>query len=274
MPFVTFVLSVPKGFEFVVVDEICEYERNLSNLNAPHLSGYVFHRVSYSDVKDLEVYMRKLASMQAVIQAHILIALRREDESWAHRDDEQAVDEIMRWVRDDTTIYWNEGLLLWRLCSASSDNSPPISFPTTIKFRASFERNTFKHPTLRNQDFAGAIGAGLLEKNIIDKRLPWFREMTWEVNLKRFDLNVLGFVFPSESDRQDVTDEVSTYDIGLAITLPIHFLVGLDNMSLKFRNRCELGRTSLNPCIAYCLAKFADIQPGDIVLEPCCGVSH
>jgi len=46
----------------------------------------------------------------------------------------------------------------------------------------------------------------------------------------------------------------------------------LHTQQLSIRNRGDLGMTVLNNAIAYGMARLANIQPGDVVVDPMAGV--
>lgn len=125
-----------------------------------------------------------------------------------------------------------------------------------IKFRATFKKEQLKHPE-RSQDLAGEVGFAF-SKIFTD----------WKVDLTEYDFQVVT-LWAQLSDsrlrqlvRQTVEeDNPIVLMLGLAIEIP----------DARYRNRKYFGRTSLNPCIAFCLARMADPQPGQLVLDMCCG---
>jgi Ca2+/Na+ antiporter len=87
----------------------------------------------------------------------------------------------------------------------------------------------------------------------------------WKVNLTAYDYEVMALWF--QSSDAGMLEVLGANDqsviLVLGITIPIE--------DQKHRNRIHVGQTSLNPAIAYCLARLANPMPGDVVLDMCCG---
>ncbi|KAI9297086.1 hypothetical protein K502DRAFT_347378 [Neoconidiobolus thromboides FSU 785] len=122
-------------------------------------------------------------------------------------------------------------------------------------FRVSVDKNNFKHPNLKSQDIAGFIGFSALSSDQIN-----FTNL--KVDLKYHQLDISADLIPTKS-----SEGYLTLVLGI-----INTKLNLNNGSYLRRNRIESGRTSIKPTIAYCLSRYAGIKPGDIVLDPCCGV--
>jgi tRNA G10 N-methylase Trm11 len=105
-----------------------------------------------------------------------------------------------------------------------------------INFRATCTRHGRKH-SFTSQEAAKHFGAGLAQY------------FGWKVKLKQPDIEVL----------LDISGDSAT--VGLALTREAKFR----------RNIAQFGPTTLRATIAYGLLRCADIQPGDIVLDPLCG---
>lgn len=179
-------------------------------------------------------------------------------------------------MQDRAIFAWDECLVAMRHLVPSLSNYVPTNDNSAlvtetkelVKFRASFEKNNHKH-TLASQNIAGAIGKGLLDL---------FRGR-WRVDLKHYDLEIFGTWFLATSTTSTLGSFLSqstglslspdTCDLLflLAITIPI-----VHNQASNYRNRIVFGRTAMRPTIAHCLVRMANPQPGDIVLDPCCGV--
>ncbi|KAG0163414.1 hypothetical protein DFQ30_000195 [Apophysomyces sp. BC1015] len=134
-----------------------------------------------------------------------------------------------------------------------SENSPPT-------FRASFHKGQLKHGA-KSQELAGYVGFAF--NNIYPN---------WKVKLTKFDQEVVAVWFQS-SERVLLDRLIKENENVAEQDAPILTLFG---MSIpipdpKYRNRLHLGRTSLNPCIAYCLSKLANPTSGQVVLDMCCG---
>ncbi|KAJ9085175.1 hypothetical protein DSO57_1016508 [Entomophthora muscae] len=125
---------------------------------------------------------------------------------------------------------------------------PGESSPEEILFRATFLRGDFKHPIANSQTMAGALGASILSVSSNAK-----------VKLENFEIEVLGCLIPGGSFAQ----------LLLGFSLESY---SAKAKPISWRHRVISGRTSLRPTIAYCIARMANIQPGQVVLDPCCGV--
>lgn len=86
-------------------------------------------------------------------------------------------------------------------------------------------------------DAAKAIGGAIQDK------------FQWRVRMKDFDIEVV------------VNIDISQ----------VYFSIGLTHVSLFKRNIEHFGPTTLRATICSSLLKLADIQPGDIVVDPMCG---
>lgn len=106
-----------------------------------------------------------------------------------------------------------------------------------VTFRASARRDgphLFKSPQI-----AGAVGAG-------------FREKTgFPVDLKNNQLEIIGAL---QGER---------LTIGVRLT----------DEDLSRSRRNLIGRSNLQPAIAYAMHRFAEIKPDEVVLDPMCGVA-
>eukprot|EP00743_Colponemidia_sp_Colp-15_P009389 GILK01010266.1.p1 GENE.GILK01010266.1~~GILK01010266.1.p1 ORF type:complete len:403 (+),score=81.23 GILK01010266.1:50-1258(+) len=143
---------------------------------------------------------------------------------------------ILKMEEEPQQFDWSTAIALWR---RFYPNNFSMAMPLT--FRSSAERtgiHTFKSP-----DVEAAIGYAFQTATAQDK---------FKVSLKKFDIEVFSFAFENR------------VLIGLSLRRDIGFA--------KNRIWSELGletpRTALKPSLAYCLARMARIQPGEVVLDP------
>lgn len=120
-------------------------------------------------------------------------------------------------------------------------------------FRATFKKGALKHK-VPSQEIAGYIGAAFGE--LYDE---------WKVKMTGFDYEIMGIWF--QSDNVEWLKRLSVSDQSIILLLGLNIPIE----DQKYRNRLFFGRTSLNPCIAYCLAMIAQPRPGQIILDMCCG---
>ncbi|KAI3638265.1 hypothetical protein MIR68_003876 [Amoeboaphelidium protococcarum] len=142
-----------------------------------------------------------------------------------------------------------QALIAWR-CIAGI----PLADRPVFKFRASctklIQSNGGSKLKLPGSDVMGStVGCGVL------LRFPRLA-----VNLIDFDLNFQLFIDNDTSNAQKAQAVV-----GLELP-PVFDLFKHD------RYRVSFGRTAMKPQIAHCLARIADIQPGEIVLDCFAGV--
>jgi len=176
-----------------------------------------------------------------------------------------------------------------------------------IAFRGTFLKYDYKSKEVRTQQLASYIGDATFKKYMEEKGIDLFKGKL-KVNLKQWDLEVWGaFIkhkswnigvenkhhtianvrelenddyiqqqkMSGEKDNSNSSVNTSTYDkykILYGITIPLNNYINNDK-SVNHRNRCKFGRTSLRPTVAYCLSRFSNIQPGMVVVDPCCGVN-
>lgn len=145
----------------------------------------------------------------------------------------------------------------WRpLLSAVTSLQPEKSHST---FRATFEKGSLKH-AVKSQELAGYVG------HAFGTLYPEYK-----VNLTAYDYEVFatwirGKELVRHSDIESPKEEEEDETILLLLGLQINAFG-----DPKYRNRKHFGRTSLNPCIAYCLARIANPKSGEVVLDMCCG---
>jgi hypothetical protein len=186
-------------------------------------------------------------------------------------------DAIHRWW----WTHWRRNLEQWEKymeALAFNHHRQPIRFRGNVEKSLSVRRKWNKIlPT--SPSISGYIGSSILamqrDKLIIpsvdggDSHFASFDDedymdcwpfSEWVVDLKQFDVECMGFVHVDPNDSQALL-------VRFGFLLP-QFL----HRDLSMRHRIVRGRTSLHPPVAYCLARFARIQPGMLVVDPCCGV--
>lgn len=135
------------------------------------------------------------------------------------------------------------------------DEDPTKKNNNSTSFRATFKKEHIKHKA-KSQEIAGYIGSAFSD---------FFPH--WKVKMTDYTYEVLSIWFQTTdtdmfSRVQGDANEESVILL-LGVTIPLK--------DQRQRNRVFVGRTSLNPCIAYCLAKLADPKPGQIIFDMCCG---
>ncbi|KAI8328673.1 S-adenosyl-L-methionine-dependent methyltransferase [Blakeslea trispora] len=116
----------------------------------------------------------------------------------------------------------------------------------SLSFRATFKKGSWKHK-VPSQTFAGYIGSAF------SSFFP-----SWKVKMTDYDYEIMAIWLSNLPGQSHDT-------LLLGFTLPMQ--------DQTQRHRIHTGRTSLNPCIAYCLALLADPKPGQIILDMCCGTA-
>lgn len=143
------------------------------------------------------------------------------------------LDDLKEFVDE---IEWNSPINIW--IEVFNSNINPLNCKQDeIKFRATGSRKG-KH-NFTSMDLGREAGGFIHD-----------RMTTWKANMKDFDIEILV----------DLKDEQLMAGIALS------------KEKLSLRNRCELGSTTLNACIAYGLIKIANVKDGDVVLDPMAGV--
>eukprot|EP01125_Pyxidicula_operculata_P017510 TRINITY_DN6130_c0_g5_i1.p1 TRINITY_DN6130_c0_g5~~TRINITY_DN6130_c0_g5_i1.p1 ORF type:complete len:325 (-),score=42.47 TRINITY_DN6130_c0_g5_i1:223-1197(-) len=125
----------------------------------------------------------------------------------------------------------------------------PLSAKEKLTFRATCER--FGLDDLRqeyaSQDVALWFGGGVNQK------------LQWKPKMVGYDLEVFINI---RNDQLTVGITVWKY----------HSKIRHKDSVLSKRNRVEMGRTTLNAALSYSMCQLADIQPGQLVVDPMGGV--
>lgn len=135
----------------------------------------------------------------------------------------------------------------------------PRDTSTTASFRATFTKGTIKHPA-PSQVIAGYVGFAFSD---------FFEH--WKVKMTDFTYEIDSFWFKTSNQdllfylNQNNNENVDAQSIVLSLGVKIPLQIQ------RQRNRIFVGRTSLNPAIAYCLALLSNPKPGQVVLDMCCG---
>lgn len=139
--------------------------------------------------------------------------------------------------------------------SSVIDEKPNKEGDDDITFRATFKKEQLKHKA-PSQEIAGYIGYAF---NDVFKH--------WKVKMTGYSYNIMSLWY--QTTDKDVLSRISDHTTNESVILLLGVAIPIKDQ--KQRNRLYYGRTSLNPCIAYCLAKLADPKPGQIILDMCCG---
>ena len=126
--------------------------------------------------------------------------------------------------------------------------NPAVTSPT---FRGTFLKQELKYP-ISSPDLARPIGTGFGNTH-----------PGWKVSLQEFDYEIVATWTRRANKILAMSDEEQPILLWIGVTMKIQ--------DPKYRNRRFFGKTSLNPCIAYCLARIADPKAGQIVLDLCAG---
>ncbi|KAL7320614.1 hypothetical protein PS15m_000484 [Mucor circinelloides] len=232
---------VPEGLESVASKDI---EASLADIQQPKYSfepktGRVH---LFCTVDSIDTFKQYIQSVQLLsIYSVTLVA----SESVIPGDTFQELQPTYDYISDQTK----------RAPWYSVIAEDPQDENTTISFRATFKKEQIKHKA-PSQEIAGYIGFAFSD---------FFKH--WKVKMTDFTYEIVSLWF-------------QTSDVAYLNRLPagvnnqsVILLLGVD-IPLKDqrqRNRVFVGRTSLNPCIAYCLALVADPKPGQVILDMCCG---
>jgi 23S rRNA G2445 N2-methylase RlmL len=133
------------------------------------------------------------------------------------------------------------------------DEDPKDSNEDKKSFRATFRKEQIKHKA-KSQEIAGYIGSAFND----------FYSY-WKVKMTDYTYEIMSIWFQSTDTGvlSRVEGREESIILLLGVTIPLK--------DQRQRNRVFVGRTSLNPCIAYCLAKLADPKPGQVIFDMCCG---
>ncbi|KAG9072413.1 hypothetical protein KI688_000184 [Linnemannia hyalina] len=176
--------------------------------------------------------------------------------------------------------------------SSLDANSAEATSP--VRYRASFDRGDVQHKGLRSQDLAAALGG------LTGDTFP-----SWKVNLKEFDVEVMGrwiqdeleeiqYKPNSSTDRlisvsseeeegdtessnkrpqiEKASQQQGVENRGEFVRMQVGMTLPLALSTCPYRFRPLGGRTSLRIEIAYSLLALADPKPGEVVVDTCSGV--
>ncbi|OAQ31137.1 S-adenosyl-L-methionine-dependent methyltransferase [Linnemannia elongata AG-77] len=176
--------------------------------------------------------------------------------------------------------------------SSRNANSTEATLP--VRYRASFDRGDVQHKGVRSQDLAAALGG------LTGDTFP-----SWKVNLKEFDVEVMGRWIQDEleevqykpklpADRlisvrseeeegdtefsnkrprtENASQQQGAESGGEFVKMQVGMTLPLALSTCPYRFRPLDGRTSLRIEIAYSLLALADPKPGEVVVDTCSGV--
>ncbi|KAK3843529.1 MAG: hypothetical protein J3R72DRAFT_440233 [Linnemannia gamsii] len=169
----------------------------------------------------------------------------------------------------------------------SNDDDSDSGARPPVRYRASFDRGDVQHKGIRSQDLAAALGG------LTGDTFP-----SWKVNLKEYDVEIMGRwiqeeleevqykpeVFPVRGEeikgadssnkrpRIEQRTQQQQRSQGEFVRMQVGMTLPLALSICPYRFRPLDGRTSLRIEIAYTLLALADPKPGDVVVDTCSGV--
>ena len=269
---VTIEASCPTGFEVALQNEI--KEKSPLSTTVKH-QGRIFFDIPVSKI-------RSVLELKCVDNAYIIIGKRTDFDFSGDIDTcltrinelletDNYDQELLPLAWDKGIIAWNEifefkksGKENWQECLSLLNNCQRIqdtssnedhvkkpkfneaeqneanSEPETMtrpKFRATCYRSGQNCHSFQSTDVARSFGGAINEK------------FGWGVSMKEFDIEVV------------ITIDLAQIYVG----------IGLTKKSLFRRNIKHFGPTTLRATICASMLQLADIQPGDIVVDPMCG---
>ena len=266
---VTIEASCPTGFEVALLNEI--KEKSPSSVTVKH-QGRVFFDIPVSKI-------RNVLELKCVDNAYVIIGKRSnfdfsgDVDSCLTRINELLDDK--KYDSENLPLAWNKGIIAWnevfQFEKAGEDNfgkclsllNQPVqklncsndevkkpkyqdvrentnSEINTIprpKFRATCYRSGQECHPFQSMDVARSFGGAINDK------------FGWGVSMKEFDIEVV------------ITIDLAQIYVG----------IGLTKKSLFQRNIKHFGPTTLRATICASMLQLANIQPGDIVVDPMCG---
>ncbi|ORX80815.1 UPF0020-domain-containing protein [Basidiobolus meristosporus CBS 931.73] len=238
---------VPKGLETIAVDEVREKLPDL-DVDYQEASGFLHLKPASEQrlIKLVPSLFTEILSVESIGLSAGSSELSKEffvDTTLEKLEVEKVLYDLTHnsedWCWRETFQYWKT----LRYTELHEEN---------VKFRVTFDKNGFKYKNLSSCELAGAIGTSLL--NLFPD---------WTVDLCHYDLEVIANLLPAQTPE-------SPCRLHIAFALPRTSTI--ESGPLNMRNRTELGRTALRPAIAYCMTRLANISPGQLVIDTCCGV--
>ncbi|CAO0789957.1 unnamed protein product [Mucor circinelloides] len=232
---------VPEGLESVATKDI---EASLADTQQPKYSfepktGRVH---LFCTVDSIDTFKQYIQSVQLLsIYSVTLVA----SESVIPGDTFQELQPTYDYISDQTK----------RAPWYSVIAEDPQDENTTISFRATFKKEQIKHKA-PSQEIAGYIGFAFSD---------FFKH--WKVKMTDFTYEIVSLWF--QTSDAAYLNRLPAGVNNQSVILLLGVIIPLKDQ--RQRNRVFVGRTSLNPCIAYCLALVADPKPGQVILDMCCG---
>ncbi|KAI9271974.1 putative RNA methylase family UPF0020-domain-containing protein [Sporodiniella umbellata] len=231
---------VPEGLEFIAAKDIQESLANSAIVQDSEFvwenkTGHVHLFCSAPGVLEFKAYIQSVQLLS--VYSVMLIASEAVIPNEIFEKSEPTCHFISRVTREAD---WSKIVVL-----ASTESVPT--------FRATFKKGLIKHK-VPSQEIAGYIGEAF---SMIYS--------DWKVKMTGFDYEVMSAWFlPSDSQK---VSRLAKGKEGVVLLVGLNIPI----QDQKHRNRVFFGPTSLNPCIAYCLAMIANPKPGEVVFDICCG---
>ena len=266
---VTIEASCPTGFEAALLKEI--NEKHPSSITVKH-QGRIFFDIPVSNIRDV-------LDLKCVDNAYVIIG-KRTDFDFSGDIDTclSKINDLLNIEQYDPQnlpLAWDKGIIAWNevfqfkengenswaeslsllndnqsLVNPTEDDvkkpkyqdlpdndTPESNAPTRPKFRVTCYRSGQECHSFQSMDVARSFGGAINDK------------FGWGVSMKEFDIEVV------------ITIDLQQIYVGL----------GLTKKSLFQRNIKYFGPTTLRATICASMLQLADIQPGDIVVDPMCG---
>ena len=271
---VTIEASCPTGFEIALDAEI--KDKFSSSVTVKH-QGRVFFDVPISQID-------KVVQLRCMDNASVLIGVRTFFDFSG--DIEACLTRINGLLNDtfcDTNssrLTWEKGLIAWnelfKFKNTGNDNwQNSVSLLTLsgmAQSKVTTEKQTEKKPKIEDKYRGDNVNADIHEVS-----LPKFRATCYRSgeNCHPFgSMDVARSFGGAINDKFGWGVSMKNFDIEVVITIDVNQVyvgIGLTKQSLFKRNIEHVGPTTLRATICASLLKLANIQPGEIVIDPMCG---
>ena len=271
---ITVEATCPTGFEAALISEIGE--KLPMSVSVKH-QGRIFFDVPISQIENV-------VKLRCMDNAYVIIGVRSEFDfpvdidACLSRvntllDDECCDSNNMRLAWKKGIIAWNE---LFRFRNTGKDNW--YNCISLLDHPSTYNKNVQSNANLINKKPKVEVkGIEVSNTNVLEMSVPKFRATCYRSGK---ECHPFGSMDIARSFGGAINDKfgwgvsMKNFDIEIVITIDlkqIYIGIALTKTSLFRRNIEHFGPTTLRATICASMLQLANIQPGEIVVDPMCG---
>lgn len=223
--------TVVTGFEPTVAEEV----QAVLGLPCCNLTrGRVVFDIPCSRVAEV-------LSLRCISTAYLLLGHAGPGHRYEGAGPEEQVEAIAQWTG---TVDWEKGLRVWAGVMGFKGRTQPLRDPVIAgeEQQLAFRATCYRTGEKQQHQFPSPLVASTVGGHLQDL-------FGWQASMKKYDLE---FVVNCDPDQ-------------------LYCAITLNHSSLGNRTITEFGLCTLRPNTAACLARLAQLQPGEVVLDPMAG---